>query len=253
MGSIPILATHLKGRMKNFNSQLLEDEPYKLILLSTGEWAREYPAKLTRLGNYDTTLSAIMQSCPFIIDPFFNGWGLSASVKDSQFTVFRILKEIRMKSSFVLDDSKKFIYPTFSSTGAVKMDLVWTPPEDMKLVLISCTGPCSHSYLVAGKEKKCYRLPLSNLYNDCRLCLGNNPHLPSTGFINKAEAVMKIFEESEWANDLTPNLDHTQKIFRFDTDGKQVEGVKLWEKDCVVVSSIIYNHIMERIMINELF
>lgn len=112
-----------------------------------------------------------------------------------------------------------FLYPTFSSAKhSVLQKNVWKVPE--WLTVFVC-GNWEMSYLVAHYNTKLYQLPLPNIYDDSRLCLGNAWNQGKTITTIK-EKVNERLDATEWNTDLyIAWKEQAADLFAFSPDGKQ--------------------------------
>ena len=148
--------------------------------------------------------------------------GLSADPKVCWWTIR--MKSLMLRCRFRhLDDLT--IVPDFSSDSSPVLSVRWTPPDDMKLILFvqtaaTETGGFKNSgppFLFAvSDDKNLWRFPIGNLYDDCRLCLGEDRWYGKTQ-LEVLEAVFTQLEKSEWNADLWTGerAENTRKLFRF--------------------------------------
>jgi hypothetical protein len=134
----------------------------------------------------------------------------------------KVLK-LGMEAPFLLRDGLHL--PAFAEQNAPVIPMVWDVPDSMNLtltVILKCTGKvygAGDQFLVAfDSEKRAWRLPLSNLYDECKLCHGQH----NTRWKTKLESVKnacELFSKSRWNRDLYAGKDHlipkTQAMFRW--------------------------------------
>lgn len=107
-----------------------------------------------------------------------------------------------MSAPFAIEGTTMF--PAFDGPHPVMVQR-WVVPTSMRLYLcahITSGLECTEQFLVAiDQERKCYRLPVSNLYADCRLCSGR--------FANTSDSIVKLLQQcytqfmgSSWNSDL---------------------------------------------------
>jgi hypothetical protein len=162
----------------------------------------------------------------------------------------RVLK-LGLTAPFFLKDG--IHTPAFADSRQPTLSLFWTVPDDMRLVfgVTVLKDRVQHMagdhYLVAfDKKGEMWRLPLSNLYANCKLCHGqDNTRLPtSLEVVNKC---CTLFSKSGWNQDLYGDdaaaRQNTGKMFRFkptDTGFEQlpieVPSGKSWTALCQKVS-----------------
>lgn len=137
------------------------------------------------------------------------------------------LPALPLKTAFHAVD--KLMLPVFSSDKA-PMSLSWVPPKDMDLrFIVGATygAPQSNyptgyfqfntSYLLAfSSEKRCYKLPMPNIYADGRLCLGNSHIEVQSTLQDVYLATYRLFCDAPWGTDLWDNIEITQKLIRLE-------------------------------------
>ncbi len=117
--------------------------------------------------------------------------------------------------------------------------LNWTPPDSMRLYLLMNFGlplKVDVQFLVAvDKDGRFYRLPLSNLYEDARLCHGAYENVGST-LIDAVSKAWVQFHKSRWQSDLAnrgnESVAYSKKLFRFkplEPEGFEQIKVDGWE------------------------
>lgn len=162
------------------------------------------------------------------------------------------LASLPLRARFVADEANKCIVPAFDSESA-PMFLEWTPPPSMRLVLMITMLPntCSvhEQYLVAICSRgRFWRLPMTNIYENCRLCTGK---YDGHGF-SYADAIGKALNQlvaSDWQKDLrdaggASTMANSKLMFRFkpkETEGfDQLEPhTEDWTSLCVKVGTPI--------------
>lgn len=167
-------------------------------------------------------------------------------------------KRIILRTAFDLIDKKeKILVPNFASSDP-QMELAWTPPPDMGIVILMTIQQHKDAdysipkcFLYAMDERPQYwRLPLSNIYDDCGICEGR-----AIGrFPTMMAAVMDMlttFDRSRWNRDLWGNdvKERTQTMFRFQDqgEGKVIAlppGEKKWTKLCEKVATDVQKYIV---------
>lgn len=186
--------------------------------------------------------------------------GVSMLEKYEMWSV-RVLK-LALNAPFVLTDGVHT--PAFNSPDEPIMPMIWTPPSNMSLVLGITVlrdgiGPGTYKfyagdhYLVAfSGDGNMWRLPLSNLYEDCKLCHGQE--------VVKRPTAMEIvgrscdlFNKSQWNADLYAEGDRTRreatrKMFRFKPLEKGFEQLAIetdWTKLCQKVALEKLNQLIQ--------
>lgn len=164
-------------------------------------------------GNIIRKQRRIMEVLPGVMAhvSFGNGWALWSME----------IAKIPMRCPFHMVD--KMLVPNLSSETDEILELTWTPPASMRLRYGVWIEPydardmfqASYSYLVAYDERgQSYKLPLGNLYDDCRLCTGKYENR-SNNHVKLIHNSLKQFEQGLWNADLWKNPEQTQRMFRF--------------------------------------
>lgn len=141
-------------------------------------------------------------------------------------------------------DSNGILTPVFEAPDGPTLPIFWIPPTTMKLVLSIILGPKfenMNQYLTAhDKQGRLWRLPLSNLYQDCRLCPGIADYSRSQNCLDSLKVAWEQFRNSKWNQDLYADSTDgrrraTNKMFRFkpnDSDFTQLPLDAEWTDLC---------------------
>jgi len=165
------------------------------------------------------------------------------------------LREISLRAPFAVEGTQTF--PQFDGAHPVMM-VPWVVPDTMRLVLAVgfSTGyvMCDQHLVAIDSSERAWRLPISNLYNDCKLCAGR---YDSTGDTIQmlVERAYEQFMASSWNADLYNDSDPTRraaskKMFSYTIDGdKFIQNYKpeddRWTELCQkVASEHITNYIL---------
>jgi len=161
---------------------------------------------------------------------------------------------LNLSTVYLLDG--EVLYPSFDSEGPV-MPMVWEVPSDMRVfltVMLSDTLIDLAQYLTAfDPEGRSYRLPLSNLYEDCKLCAGANDIAQGANLVAAAARAWNQFKLSNWQKDLYASQGDagrlaTKSMFRFLPKNEGFEQQRVlggdWRAHCKKVAvDIITNYI----------
>lgn len=135
------------------------------------------------------------------------------------------LKRIPLRAPFKLVKESTLV-PQFGDNSLDTLSLEWEAPEGMSIRFLNmCTvneggranqrWHSTKAWLFAGTtDNRQFRLPLPNIYDDCRICEGEWVRTASNG----EECLLKAltqFEKSEWNADLWRAPENTQSMFRF--------------------------------------
>lgn len=137
-----------------------------------------------------------------------------------------------IKAKFTLREG--FMVPDFGSTEASSaFHFNWYVPGTMNVYLLVTMQPgkliAGDQYLVAvDSQSRMYRLPTSNVYEDCRLCSGRFESSGTT-YLDVLIKCWNQFQNSEWQSDLSNHggengMEHSKQMFRFKPgDGESFE------------------------------
>jgi hypothetical protein len=129
---------------------------------------------------------------------------------------------------------------------------LWKVPEDMVLLFASriynhtdlkhkpATSPDQSNWLIAyDKDKRAYKLPISNVYDDCAVCMGSFEGVAPT--VSEAFSMaLNQFNASDWNADLAGGTGNSDSLFRFKTKKDETESLEPsehWTKLCTVIST----------------
>lgn len=167
------------------------------------------------------------------------------------FTATIHLDKLVFNSPFVLRN--EVLYPEFASNSAPVMTMEWVPPESMKLVLVARMTYSGNEWRHAkvwlfafGEKGQGWKLPVSNLYDDCSVCTGDTvSRAPSL-----QESLTKIylqFRNARWNKDLFYDTDKAVRMFRWKPETTPFEQLSIdapnWTNLCTKVSSPIMEEI----------
>jgi hypothetical protein len=126
-----------------------------------------------------------------------------------------------MRCAFVMKEG--IMVPNFKRGNEDKeFSLTWEPPASMRLYLVMnflVPMKLDVQFLLAmDPNGRHYRLPLSNLYEDARLCHGDYDYNGST-LIDCVSKAWLQFHKSRWQSDLvdrgTDSSGNSMKLFRY--------------------------------------
>jgi hypothetical protein len=107
------------------------------------------------------------------------------------------------------------------------MRLLWTVPNNMRLTLclyMDGQNRVINTFFVAhDNEGRQYMLPLSNLYDDCRLCTGQYDIAKGSSSFDAIYSSVQQFYSSSWQGDLFKADREHKTLAMF---GYKVEGDK---------------------------
>lgn len=210
------------------------------------------------VGSQLSILNALVKFVPRMINGLFDD-GSVLAVSGEGVSLSRTIDHLMIHTYFkpIKDPKEKVIFiPVFMQPGD-QMNLRWEPPKDMQLHVvaywagrdgINVTLP--DIYLIAlSSAKKTYLLPLPNLYNEGKLCLGHgigDEFFAKTGMAQLEKAI-GILQGSIWNSDLLAHVrtSSTEAMFRFDADGSQLPIEGDWKSMCDIINYPAYQHLGE--------
>ncbi len=142
-----------------------------------------------------------------------------------------------MRTPFIMKNGN--MVPEFKADGDTEFVMNWVVPDGMRLYFIAnfIQMKADVQFLVAvDKAGRNYRLPLSNLYEDARICHGEYTAGGTTPIDLLSKAWLQ-FHKSRWNSHLTEKAKdieaNSQKLFRFkplEKDGfEQLKPDEPWE------------------------
>ena len=147
------------------------------------------------------------------------------------------MNTLTIKSPFRLVDG--ILIPMFSSPNDPVMPMVWVVPPNMKLrVLLQMTVEPGAPYRSVAaimwlyaydNNGNAYRLPLPNLYDDCKVCTGTQGRTLVQTMQLAIEQHMETFRVSTWNADLWTTVTESQTLFRFKPEGDEFKPLPVAE------------------------
>lgn len=153
--------------------------------------------------------------------------GVSCRLKSFTFTI--PVGVLPMRAAFSIKDG--ILMPDFTAAKPELMDLKWEVITGMRVFLLvycpvdSKTIWCENQFLVAyDAAGRMYRLPVSNVYEDCRLCTGSYSSEGST-YMDVLCKAWNQFTMSNWQKDLVDRggdnaISNAQAMFRYKPNEK---------------------------------
>lgn len=136
------------------------------------------------------------------------------------------IEKMNLTAPFAVNKKEERFYPAFDSHEVV-MPMIWVPPAGMKLslmVIVSAGFACSTQYLVAtDNEMRLWRLPLSNLYQECRLCSGTFTGT-SDSYSGALALALNQFKKSNWNSDLYTDASDARRAATYELFSYKVNG-----------------------------
>lgn len=224
------------------------------------------------LADVDSQLRNLAQELAMFIPRLFilpeSRLACSASLTSKLLTLVCRLPSLRMSTYWRVvpasreTANKPTIVPHFvPADGAIRLAPEWLPPADMALFFLSHfdahpTGWLyNRSSLAAIHTNKAvhgfFKLPLPNIYPNCKLCLGNDGNHIQPDVRAPLSVVMEkslnVFQNSGWNADLLASnpVDIIHQFFRFSAeDNKTPMPARTdWPAHFIKVSNSDFNNI----------
>lgn len=160
------------------------------------------------------------------------GWGMAhLAINEKQAFITVHLERLVLKCPF--KTMNELLVPHFTSTTDPVMALEWHAAEGMRLLLLLEVQVADNrqkyvpnAWLVAADgSNRTFRLPLPNIYDDCRMCLGDNNRYYDS-LAKCASGMLEIIAQSSWNADLWKDIGITQRFFQFKPTNS---GFDVWE------------------------
>lgn len=129
-----------------------------------------------------------------------------------------LINDLTIKAGFLADGDNVAI--AFNNKNSIQLTVKWVPPCKMRLITefqLSGNGQVVQYYqtfLVLEKDNALYRLPLSNVYDDGHLCLGNDSII-TTNIMEGVSTIIRKINDTKWDADLTPPMNACHALFKF--------------------------------------
>ncbi len=210
-------------------------------VLCDGVWYRQPPA--SRLNCPDPVLREFCTRTGTRVEGIsvIDGTVVNAAFKEGECVVWQRINKINLKTTFSI--TGEVLVPQFSvNTNFIERSLVWNTPNDMSLYFAVHMMKSGHAwdstqaifFAVKNGTPGYYRLPLSNLYDDGRICLGRNwPDGIAHYAIDGYEAALRKFQVNSWNADIMPAMEHCHRLFRFNpSNNLQLPTPYNWQDYC---------------------
>lgn len=176
------------------------------------------------------------------------------SVGPSGFSVVRMpVFKLPLSAPYAVEGTT--VYPHFDGAHPI-ISQHWVPPENMRLFLcahINSALECVEQFLVAiDPTNKCWRLPVSNLYDNCRLCPGRHASNGSN-VLQVCQRAWAQFQASNWNADLYGDASPLRRscskaLFTFDVSNEKFTQrkppTKWWDLCEKVATEFLTNYVM---------
>lgn len=218
----------------------------------------ECEIKTKFLGPQSAMLEPLVENVPRIARDIMPD--VSMALSGQSLCLTKQLKEVRLHTFFrpqTDTDEHVTIVPVFISPGA-EMTLTWPVPKDMKLFFVARWGTDIREgtinaqfplcYLVAKSEaKKTYLLPLPNLYEDGRVCMGEPQRdWIKANIFDTFTKALEIFHVAPWNADLMSSNDRwvaSKLMFRFSPEGVAEPSARPWTELSTLTNNTNYQFV----------
>jgi len=181
-------------------------------------------------------------------------WGAvhaSVGLDDTLWTV--VLDRLPLATRFRL--VADVLVPAFAAESDLELSLVWQVPRDMRLAFVVRTESeegevvIHQNYLFAcDTRNRAYRLPLPNLFDDCKVCTGEFARTHPSGAAAVAASVEQ-FRASPWNADLMPAIERSQQCFRFQPTNESFTTLPIAVADWTTLCDKVSTAVSERIVL----
>jgi hypothetical protein len=131
---------------------------------------------------------------------------------------------------------------------------VWVAPPEVQLRFVVLTTEEDGGVSVGGnwlfacdREKRGYRLPLPNLFDDARICTGAFAGEQSTA-LGCVTASLEQFNRSKWNADLLRTAEQARKFFRFAPEQQGFLTLPIqsddWTRLCDKVATALFERVV---------
>lgn len=150
-----------------------------------------------------------------------------------------LLKRLTLDTCF--SQVGDFLVPTFER-GGMRLKLDWEAPSDMQLRFAALCHPswtATECFLFArGPQPGFVKLPLPNIYDDGRVCMGDEVRGTIRGDTLAAcfKAALESFRSTSWNTDLNNHGASVRALFRWKSDRTPVPAPADWRRFCQTVS-----------------
>jgi hypothetical protein len=209
------------------------------------------------IGTQSELLRALSKSAPKMVKGVLPE-GIHLEVSAEGMAMATMVHELNFNTFFrpIVDVNEKVnLVPVWRPPGS-EMKFKWIPPKGMLLYFVMYWGgdddptrcePIPYLVAVNPLNKRIYLLPIPNLYDDGRICLGRDIVFSGVPAMTQLEKGVKILMDSRWNGDLLRLDDEhkTHELFRWDSNGKQVltDRAKDWPNLCTIINSSVYRFV----------
>ena len=181
-------------------------------------------------------------------------WGIAHASVGLHDTLWSMsIDRIPLNARFRL--ANNVLVPAFASGTDLEMSLDWRAPKEVRVVFVVRTEEGENGIVVGanwlfacGPDNRTYRLPLSNLHDDCMVCTGIFDGEHPTAFECVA-ASLEQFRKSKWNADLMRTVERSQKFFRFRPTNETFDTLPIDAADWTTLCDKVSTSITERIIL----
>lgn len=229
----------------------METIPQEFIMLENDGFSRVILSK-TPIGKASGILAGMAKKQKQLVKNIasFDGMPIHAEIDSATATFAVMLKHLTIDTHFALHEDGS-VYPVYrKQERCLDSKFNWIPPKDMELWFICVLGKTidpsgSHSYcfLLARKNKATYKLPLPNLHEDGRICMGGSwSGVKERTMIDFFISSIQHFQNGKFNADLlkSDGIRSSTDLFSFNSSGGTIPPRIDWVERCQRVNVAAY-------------
>ena len=147
------------------------------------------------------------------------------------------------------------LVPSFATPTDLELPLVWHAPETVRLAFVVRTTGADEGVTIDGnwlfacdENQRGYRLPLPNLFEDCKVCTGQFQDTYDSGAAC-VTASLEQFRKSQWNADLMRTVERSQQFFRFQPTNETFTTLPIAAADWTTLCDKVSSDILERVVL----
>ena len=219
------------------------------LMLKENGW---YRVTEKYIGSVDTIFREYIGEMTVSIPNLFKGWSALVTAKNSYVTMWKMVPSLTLNTKWsVVDESNPQLTPTFrDSRDNINLALPWMPPKDMRMIFaINTQEYYSYFFVFSLKTMRSTILPIPNIYDDGRLCIGEF-HFSDSLIDDLDRLFVHVFDASDWNSDLLSRVKvaATRKLFSYSVDKQQLDIPENWEDYTDIISSDTINIVTTKLI-----
>lgn len=151
---------------------------------------------------------------------YISAWAVDYGEESACLVNFNKLKITTGFRALAADGATVVQLPTFN-IGNIEKSMWWSCPVSLWLLVRR-----NEVILVAAKpdfDGALYRVPLPNIYDNGRVCMGREYEFPREEPHTVFENHLKHIIDSRWNTDLQPDMSRCEAVFRWDDQDNQIQ------------------------------